>query len=116
MGNVHFRIAARNGCLYRFDNLVEVEFDVRPLLVAEDKNGNLARREILLVADVFVRSKKQVLACLFSFTDQVAVLEFVPSFLSCKCNFVSSKASGKGLWRAVIEKHSHAYSGALSKL
>ena len=39
-----------------------MEFDVRPLLVSENHDGNLAPGQILLVANVLIRGQKQIVA------------------------------------------------------
>lgn len=62
MWDFHFRIAARNRGIHGGNNPVKMEFDVRPLLVAEDDDGNSSLRKILLIANILVPSKKQLVA------------------------------------------------------
>ena len=81
MRDFDFLIAASDRRIHRRYNFVEMEFDVRPLLVAEDDDRNSAPGKILLITDILVRSKKQLVASIFSFTQQLAILEFVPADL-----------------------------------
>ena len=67
------------GCIHRLKNPIKMEFDVRPLLVSENYDGNLAPGQILLVANVFVRGQKQIVPGFFRLLKQLAVLEFVPA-------------------------------------
>lgn len=111
-----FLIAASDRRIHRRHNFVKMEFDVRPLLVAEDDDGNFTLRKILLVAHVLIRGQEQFITGFFSLAEQVAVLEFVPAELPGVSHFVSGKTASNGIWRAVIEENSHPYAGALSKL
>lgn len=61
-----------------------MELRVRPLLVPENQDGNLSPGQILLVANVLVRGEKQIVPSLFSFSEQLTVLEFMPANLASK--------------------------------
>ena len=112
----HFRVAARDRRIHGRNNAVKMEFDVWPLLIAENYDSNPAPGKILLIADILVRSKQQLITSFLGLTEQVAVLELVPAELPGIRHFVSGKAVGNGIWRAVIEENSHPYAGAFSKL
>ena len=74
-----------------------MKFDVRPLLVSENHDGNPAPRQILLVANVFVRGQKQVVPSRLRFSEQLSVLEFVPDNLASKRYFMANEPRAIGL-------------------
>ncbi len=84
MGNFDFEIAARGGRIHNLKNSLKMEFDVGPLLVSENHNGNLAPGQILLVANVLVRRQEQIVASLFSFSPLLTILKFMPADLARK--------------------------------
>ena len=45
VGDVHFRIAARDCRIYGRHNAIQIELDVRPLLVPENNDGDLSPRK-----------------------------------------------------------------------
>lgn len=49
-----------HGTVDSFDNALDVRAEVRPLLTSENHDGNLAVCEILLVAQVFIRSQQNI--------------------------------------------------------
>ena len=94
MGNFNFRVAAGDCSVHGTNNPVKMEFDVRPLLVAKDYDGNSTPGKILLITDILVRSKKQFVTSIFGLTQQLAVLEFVPTDSASKRHFMTDKAAG----------------------
>ena len=56
-----FFIAAGDRGIHGSHNPVKMEFDVWPLLVAEDHYGDPATRKILLITDILVRCEEQLI-------------------------------------------------------
>jgi hypothetical protein len=59
VGNFNFGVAARLGSVYRIDNTINMQFHVRPLLVAKYNNRNFPVRQIPLISNIFVSREQQ---------------------------------------------------------
>ena len=114
--NIDLEEAARQCRVHRRDDPRKMEFDIRPLLVPQNNDGNFAAGEILLIANVFVGRQQQFKTGFLCLTEQLAVLEFVPADLPGERNLVPNKAAGNWIGRPVIRENSHPYAGAFSKL
>ena len=77
---------------------------VRPLLVPENHDGNLSPGQILLVTNVLARGEKQIVPSLFSFSEQLTVLEFKPANLASKRYLMPNETTCDWIGRAVVKQ------------
>ncbi len=67
--NVDHEVTARQRCVHRRNDPSKMELDVWPLLVSENYDGNLAPGKILLIADILIRRKEQLVAGFLGLTE-----------------------------------------------
>ena len=80
-----------------------MEFNQRPLLIAEDDDGDFSTRKVLLIPDVFVGAQKHIVPGFFRLLNQFAVLQLVPANPASKGNFVARKTTRNRLRSAIVE-------------
>jgi len=67
----------------------EVQTDNWPLLLAENDQCYFSITQILLVADIFMGTKKKLESSDFSLLNQISIFKLVPANVSCKSHFVA---------------------------
>jgi len=77
----HLSVAARCRGVYRRGDSVEIQSHHGPLLIAENDQRDLAPSEVLLISNVLVGGKKQVITGLLGLFNQGTVAQFMPTNL-----------------------------------
>jgi hypothetical protein len=64
-GNIDSDMTSKGGGVDRFDNTLHVRAQLRPLLAPKNHNCDFSSREILLIANMFVRRQEHIEAGVF---------------------------------------------------
>ena len=105
--DVHFRVAARRGRVYRGCNPLDVEPHNRPLGCAQRYQGYSATCKVLLKAHVLVCGEQHVETRFLRLPQQVAVGERVSPSVSRLGDGVTLKKPGNAAKRDVVKENEH---------
>lgn len=95
--------AAGLGCSDGFDDTVNMELNLRPLLAAQDDDGNSAASNILLIAHVSIGGEHDIESRCLGRIQQIAVFEAVPSLLRSREYGVAHKEWAKRYRSCLVE-------------
>jgi hypothetical protein len=107
VGNIDLGKAAGYSCVDGIYYTLNVWPNMWPLLLAENHNGDLSIRKVLLITNVLVGGQKELEPGLFRCDKQLAVLEFVPALLKSGAHSVPSEIRPDRHGRCLIEENSH---------
>jgi len=106
--NFHLGKAARRRCVHRRNHLRHVRLDECPAALPEHDNGNLAARQILLIAEVLVGRHEHVKACGFSLVKQFSIRQFISSTgARFRHRVVVDQIAGKSARGTVVKENQH---------
>src|SRR5581483_9693546 len=87
---------------------IQMRVNIRPLLVPENHDSDFASSEVLLISNVFVRGKEEVVSCQFRLGDQFTVFKQMPTDLAGVGDVMSYQAVCNSLWDAIVEQDFHS--------
>ena len=87
----------------------------RPVIRGQDKKGQLAAPEILLIPDILIAGEQQIETPVFRSVRQISVLQPLPSQFMRAYYLVSSQKPGAGRRSVSVEKDLHATGAGCSR-
>jgi len=106
-GDFYLNVAARRGRVYRSRYAVKVLPHHSPRGIAKHYDSDFSALQILLVADIFIRSQHQLEPLRLSLRQKLAVRNSVPAALYRFRYLVNSKRRRYTARRAVVKQNAH---------
>jgi hypothetical protein len=108
---VHLGVAARRCGIHRCDDLWQQRPYKSPPSFADDHNGNLAARKVLLIPDILAGGDKQIEPGCLGCVKKPAGAQRVPSLFSRFLDRMTQRLASYSTRCAVVEKNQHSGPG-----